>query len=641
MVVPFTGFVDTFGGNAIYPSQPSFLQVLLTSDIVLSWPIEIAAGGAAIVADIIEVSANADNLTISLSDARQTSTGYTSLFNNIGTHTFSVLDSTGTTLMTVASGEVWEIYLADNSTAAGTWRVFQYGAGVSSANAAALAGAGLVAITTTLNEEMEVQAEAADYVIINADRAKIIEWTGGTGNITLPAAGTVGANWFVITKNSGTGIVTVTPPSGTIDQTASLDFSPDESAFLVTDGTDYFTIGFGKQINSVFDFVSINVAGTGDFVLTGANLNRVSYRFTGVLTGNRNIIVPNTIQQYWVDNETSGAFSLTVKTVAGTGVGITQGNRAILYCDGINVVLAQTAGSITFSDGSAAAPGIAFTADSSTGIFRAAPHTLGFASDGLVRATVDQTGHWIFDIPDDNTAPAIIFTGIVGGRGVVAQTATSQTSATPALSVRSNAVNGFAFLSILGNNGTEGTTDLSLFQNGSTGDATILNRANANLKLGSNSIVGINIDDTGLVTFPVGASFGSSAIGLSDGLVTAPSIFFTDSVNWGFFHKVYSGSGTNAQQEVSFAHQGVDGSLIIGYDGSTSSYTIADNLGVAANAPTTDPFNTVRGIANTLYFGNQSAGAASAGGATLPANPLGFLVWVRGSTVIKIPYYAT
>jgi hypothetical protein len=71
-------------------------------------------------------------------------------------------------------------------------------------------------------------------------------------------------------------------------------------------------------------------------------LNRIVYKFTGALTGNRIVVVPSTVQQYWIDNATTGAYTLTVKTSAGTGVAITQGSRGIYYCDGSDVVTADT-----------------------------------------------------------------------------------------------------------------------------------------------------------------------------------------------------------------------------------------------------------------------------------------------------------
>lgn len=65
--------------------------------------------------------------------------------------------------------------------------------------------------------------------------------------------------------------------------------------------------------------------------------------FTGTLTAGRNIIVPNGPQQWTVFNNTNigsppGAYDLTVKTSAGTGVTIAATKRAIVYADGTNVV---------------------------------------------------------------------------------------------------------------------------------------------------------------------------------------------------------------------------------------------------------------------------------------------------------------
>jgi hypothetical protein len=84
--------------------------------------------------------------------------------------------------------------------------------------------------------------------------------------------------------------------------------------------------------------VSIPVPGSGDFVLSGANLDRISYRFTGALTGNRRIVVPNTTQQYWCDNQTTGAFALTISTPAqATPPELEQGETAIFYSNAVDV----------------------------------------------------------------------------------------------------------------------------------------------------------------------------------------------------------------------------------------------------------------------------------------------------------------
>jgi hypothetical protein len=171
----------------------------------------------------------------------------------------------------------------------------------------------------------------------------MINWTGGTGTISFISAVTLGADWFIYLRNSGSSAITVDPYGvQTIDSATTLALNPGESAMIITDGINLFTVGLGKSAIFTFDYTSINVAGSGNYTLSGFQLNRISYNLTGVLTGNRVIIVPTTIQQYWINNSTTGSYTLTVKTAAGTGPTVPQGGASILYCDGTNVVQAQT-----------------------------------------------------------------------------------------------------------------------------------------------------------------------------------------------------------------------------------------------------------------------------------------------------------
>lgn len=82
---------------------------------------------------------------------------------------------------------------------------------------------------------------------------------------------------------------------------------------------------------------------SGDVTLTTQNnlsdqARNAMIQATGTLTANRVINVPAVTKAYLVINDTSGAFTLTVKTAAGSGVEVTQGKMAIVICDGTNVV---------------------------------------------------------------------------------------------------------------------------------------------------------------------------------------------------------------------------------------------------------------------------------------------------------------
>ena len=74
-----------------------------------------------------------------------------------------------------------------------------------------------------------------------------------------------------------------------------------------------------------------------DVTLVAAEARCRYLTITGVLTGNRNVIVPNDWEGI-VYCSNSGGFATTVKTVAGSGVVVAQGKRALLLADGANVV---------------------------------------------------------------------------------------------------------------------------------------------------------------------------------------------------------------------------------------------------------------------------------------------------------------
>ena len=256
-------FTELFGGSTIAPANASLLNLAMSADVELQWPIEQAMSGL-VVADTIEVIAASPGLSITLPDARQVSTGYTTLFNNTGAQTVQILNATGGAILSLLPGSAWCIYLFDNSTEGGSWRIFQLGASVSVAVAAALAGPGLKAIASTLGQDIPVTSTSSTPVApVDSDRARMLNWTGGLGVLNLPTAGTVGNGWFIQVRNSGSGDLSVTPPAGTIDGAATKTFSPGASAVVVTDGVNYFTLGFGTGSGGAgsFDFVEINVSG--------------------------------------------------------------------------------------------------------------------------------------------------------------------------------------------------------------------------------------------------------------------------------------------------------------------------------------------------------------------------------------------
>lgn len=345
-------YTSVFGGTTIYPSDVSYLALTLSSlPTPLEWPLE-SSGNLDPAARIIDVTGTYHLQTIVLPDATLTGAGQTILFNNIdATFSFYVKDFAGNILATVVPGTQWQLYLAATTTAAGTWRVFRYGASTATVQPSALAGYGLTVTGSTLSQSAPVTLFNSNYTSGGPDRAKTLVWTGGVGTLTLPTTSSAGNNWFLAIRNGGSGDLVIAPQGlDTINGAVSLTLSQGDSATIVTDGTSWYTLGLGQSAVFAFDFTSINLAGaSGNYTLAGAELNRIAYQFTGALAGNVEIVVPNTTQQYWVSNNTTGgSYTLRVRTSAQTpGVLVARGSRAILYCDGSEVVDAETGGIAT------------------------------------------------------------------------------------------------------------------------------------------------------------------------------------------------------------------------------------------------------------------------------------------------------
>lgn len=61
---------------------------------------------------------------------------------------------------------------------------------------------------------------------------------------------------------------------------------------------------------------------------------------TGALTAARNLIVPSNKKLYFIYNNTTGGYAVTVKVSGQTGVSVPSGKKILLVCNGTDVVLA-------------------------------------------------------------------------------------------------------------------------------------------------------------------------------------------------------------------------------------------------------------------------------------------------------------
>ena len=392
-----TTYTNPFTGQTISPASVSYESLTISTNTALQWPINGNTSTPA--SSIIDVTATVASLQLQLPPASQVSTGQSVLVRNIGSIAFTVTDTSGNTIVSTASGIAEFIFLTDNTTLNGTWASVVFGAGTSSANASALAGYGLTASGTVLNQSYTVSTVYSSATINATNRAQFIVWSSGVGTITLPSASTVGNNWFAMIRNNGTGIVTITPTgTDTIDGNANQQLQLTESLVIVSNGTGFNTFGYGRSNQFAYTQLLLAVTG-GTVTLTAPQAANTIQEYTGVLTSNLIIVVPSTVQLYAITNNTTGAYNLTIKTTVGGAatVSVGQGLTVVAICDGSNVFNANsgsagTLSNITLTAGSAAVPPLNFISNTSTGLYLPATSQVGVTLNGVNAATFTSTG---------------------------------------------------------------------------------------------------------------------------------------------------------------------------------------------------------------------------------------------------------
>ena len=386
-----------FTGNVIQPTDVSYRSFTLTSDVQLEWPINGNATGN-YAARIMQVTATTAGLSFDMPPANQASVGQDALIRNVGSNSFTVKDFFGDhTIITIAPGESKYIYITANPDAHGTWGIIAFGAGSSSADAATLAGYGLVALNTTLNQSHPVTTTSNPTTLTSSYRAAALVWTGGAVTFTLDLATTLGNNWFTMVRNSGSGALTIAGQSGnTINGSTNIVLQPADSAMIVSSGTTFYTVGLGKS--TLFNFTQLTkTVSSGTYTLTATEASNVVQKYTGTLTGNVTIILPATVQVYYILNATSaGPYTLTFTTGSGGTATVPGSAQSILVCDSVNILNANTylAGStgISLSDGTVGSPSLNFATETSTGIYHATSGQMNVAILGVNLASFSATG---------------------------------------------------------------------------------------------------------------------------------------------------------------------------------------------------------------------------------------------------------
>ncbi|APC18534.1 hypothetical protein BLL42_23515 [Pseudomonas frederiksbergensis] len=201
---------------------------------------------------------------------------------------------------------------------------------------AAQAGTGTLSLYGTLtgSRTIIVPTLPARYQVVNGTDGAfslIVKTAGGSGVAVTQGTSTLlfvtGANTIAQQQSDFDSInltgnpITPTPPPGDNDKSVA--------------NTEFVQ----AAINGAG---SVNIAGAGSIALTATQLGTGIVYLSGVLTGNKTVIVPSAAARFQMQNITTGAFTVTVRTAMGAGIVITPNTSSLLFCDGTNVQLQQS-----------------------------------------------------------------------------------------------------------------------------------------------------------------------------------------------------------------------------------------------------------------------------------------------------------
>jgi hypothetical protein len=370
-----TTYTSVFGTETIPPSDNAYSVYTLTADTTFFWPE--AASGTNLIADIMDLSC-ASPYSILMPDATLVSTGRAIVIINSGASTITYKDFGGNVKGTILSGNSKCIVLTDNSTQNGSWTDFLFGSLSATVNPATLNGYGLLVTGSTLSQQYTTRTVTTTTSVTTADRSGVVIFNAsGVVNANLLQASSATDGFFAHIANQGTGNVIIDPNSTeTIDGATTKTLVPGESLTIISTGTAWVTVGYGRSTQFQFTKLVLDVTTGTPFTLTSTQAENKLIQFIGILSAPATVILPAVVAVYYLECAYTGAFSVTIKTATGAGVSVALNERAIVYCDGVDVVFAQTSSvPATVLAGGVAGAVVYQTAPSNTGF--TAPGTTG------------------------------------------------------------------------------------------------------------------------------------------------------------------------------------------------------------------------------------------------------------------------
>jgi len=370
----------------------------------------------------------------------------------------------------------------------------------------------------------------------------------------------------------------------------------------------------GYVTQAITDGASANTTITIPNGSTGVARN-MFIEMTGALTvSSTSLIVPANKKMYFIFNNTSGGFAVTVKVSGQTGILVPTGKKVVLTCNGTDIVEAHTAtvGAVTlgstlgvtgaatlsstldvtgvasFAAGSAAAPAITRTGDLDTGVWFPAANALGLSTSGTNAVYIDSSQN----VGIGTSSPAYKL-AVAGNQYILNLAATTGTSRVAQLISNTSGQVSIGLESSAGN---------SLFIGAGAYEGCIGTDVAKNFNIGTNGTVRATIDTSGNLglgvtpsawasdTKAVEINIGTALSGYNAGGVAAYALWGNAVVSGG--NAVYKITGSAFQQTWDSSSGTVKWNLAAsGTAGNAITFTQAmtldasGNLGIGTSSP--------------------------------------------------------
>lgn len=410
-----TLYTNPFGGNVVASAENSFNTISITANgqtINLDWAINGNLTNSVAAAQFILITRttnDAGTANIVLPPANQVSPGQDIIIQNSTQFVLTIRDNASNPVVTIPANGTYYLIVSDNTSSAGSWQAVVFGTSPVAVNTIALAANGLNA--QAFANQLAVGLSPSNVVtntrsISSADRARILVYSG-SGNSTFglfaPNTYSTGgqSDFFCGISNISAAQLTIDPGGFFLDGVLGTKvISPNESLLLFSDGTQFYTLGYGRQQSLAYNISSYPLAtrtvGTYSYVaqvssVAASTLVAVT-QGTGAGTASGLLLLPSANQVWYLQNQTSLPIDVrtgdgsgaTIATLPPTPSGLATNNFSVVIVVGNSgqqagpasgpVQLSQSRFVSSISDGTAS---FTFNGTPGSGLYRTAAGRVG------------------------------------------------------------------------------------------------------------------------------------------------------------------------------------------------------------------------------------------------------------------------